>query len=196
MQAGHRFSFHSNLAVLVAAMALAACGSSVKLDETPQQPAQTAQTSASNDTLRPPAAGNPGAQTQAAASRDVAKVDVAANPNAQAGPPSAGRVIYFDYDSFAIKPEFQSVIDAHARYMAANPGRRMAIEGHTDERGGREYNLALGQKRSEAVQSALRLLGVKDNQSEPVSFGKEKPASTGASEEAWSRNRRAEIVYR
>ena len=84
----------------------------------------------------------------------------------------------------------------HARFLKANPQRRVSIEGHTDDRGGREYNLALGQKRSEAVRRALGLLGVGDDQVEAVSFGKEKPAVTGSDEAAWAQNRRAEIAYR
>lgn len=83
------------------------------------------------------------------------------------------RIVYFDFDSYTIKPEFQSLIDGHARFLKANPQRRISIEGHTDERGGREYNLALGQKRSEAVRRSLGLLGVPDSQIEAVSFGKE-----------------------
>jgi peptidoglycan-associated lipoprotein len=106
------------------------------------------------------------------------------------------RVIYFDYDSFSIRPEFQSAIESHARFLTADKARRIAIEGHTDERGGREYNLALGQKRSEAVRRALALLGVAESQMEAVSLGKEKPAQTGSGEEAFSRNRRAEVNYR
>ncbi len=113
-----------------------------------------------------------------------------------AGPANVAKVIYFDYDSYAIKPEFQSALDAHARFMSANKTRKMAIEGHTDERGGREYNLALGQKRAEAVRRALGLLGVTDAQVEAVSFGKEKPAQPGSDEASWALNRRAEINYR
>jgi peptidoglycan-associated lipoprotein len=104
--------------------------------------------------------------------------------------------VYFDYDSYVIKPQFQSLIEGHARFLKSNNGRKISVEGHTDERGGREYNLALGQRRSEAVRRALGLLGVTDTQVEAVSFGKEKPAATGSDEAAWSQNRRAEIVYR
>ena len=111
------------------------------------------------------------------------------------GPVGVERIVYFDYDSYTVKPEFQSLIDGHARFLKANPQRRISIEGHTDERGGREYNLALGQKRSEAVRRALTLLGVNDGQIEAVSFGKEKPAVTGSGEEVWAQNRRAEIRY-
>jgi peptidoglycan-associated lipoprotein len=104
--------------------------------------------------------------------------------------------VYFDFDSNVIKPEFQPVIDGHARFLRANPQRHIFVEGHTDERGGREYNLALGQKRSEAVRKSLVLLGVSDAQIEAVSFGKEKPAAQGSGEEVWAQNRRAEISYR
>jgi peptidoglycan-associated lipoprotein len=109
---------------------------------------------------------------------------------------STGRIVYFDYDSFVIRPEFQSIIEAHARFIKADKNKKVAIEGHTDERGGREYNLALGQKRAEAVRRALGLLGVSDIQIEAVSFGKEKPAEQGSTETAMAKNRRAEISYR
>jgi len=110
-------------------------------------------------------------------------------------PVSEKRVIYFDYDSFVIKPEFQSLIAEYARQIKAQSGRRAIIEGHTDERGGREYNLALGQKRAEAVVGALTVLGVSGAQLEAVSFGKEKPAVQGADETVYAKNRRAEIRY-
>jgi peptidoglycan-associated lipoprotein len=104
--------------------------------------------------------------------------------------------VYFDLDSFVIKPEFQSIIEAQARFIKTDRNRKVVIEGHTDERGGREYNLALGQKRAEAVRAALGLLGVPDGQLEAVSFGKEKPAVLGSDEAAMAKNRRAEISYR
>ena len=113
-----------------------------------------------------------------------------------AGPAGVGRVIYFDFDSFSVKPEYQSLVDQHARFLQGNRGRSVAVEGHTDERGSREYNLALGQKRAEAVRRALTLVGATDAQIEAVSFGEEKPAASGASEDAYSQNRRVEIRYR
>ncbi len=120
------------------------------------------------------------------------------DPNAQnaAGPVGVARIVYFGYDSYSVQPEFQSLIEGNARFLKANPQRRVSIEGHTDERGGREYNLALGQKRSEAVRRSLTLLGVNDSQIGAVSFGKEKPAVTGSGESVWAQNRRAEITYR
>jgi len=126
----------------------------------------------------------------------VAPVTIDPNAQTAAGPVGVARIVYFDYDSYTIKPEFQSLIDGHSRFLKANAQRRISIEGHTDERGGREYNLALGQKRSEAVRRALALLGVNDAQIEAVSFGKEKPAVQGTGEDVWAQNRRAEIVYR
>jgi peptidoglycan-associated lipoprotein len=130
------------------------------------------------------------------AASGVAPVSVDANAQNAQGPVGVARIIYFDFDSYTVKPEYQAVIDGHARFLKANPQRHVSIEGHTDERGGREYNLALGQKRSEAVRRSLVLLGVNDNQIEAVSFGKEKPAVQGSGEEAWAQNRRAEIAYR
>jgi len=116
--------------------------------------------------------------------------------SSQAAIANVSRLVYFDYDSYVIKPEFQALIDAHARHIKADKSRKVVIEGHTDERGGREYNLALGQRRAEAVRRSLGLLGVADSQVEAVSFGKEKPVAQGSNEAAWSKNRRAEISYR
>ncbi len=146
-----------------------------------------------NDT---PVSDRSGAGTAGGSATAVQPVTI--DPNAQnaAGPVGVARIVYFDFDSYTIRPDFQSLIDGHARFLKSNPNRRISIEGHTDERGGREYNLALGQKRSEAVRRALTLLGVNDAQIEAVSFGKEKPAAEGSGEQAWSQNRRAEIVYR
>ena len=106
------------------------------------------------------------------------------------------RVVYFDFDSFVIKGDFQPLIDGYAKVLSTNKAKRLVIEGHTDERGGREYNLALGQKRAEAVVKSLKLLGATDGQMEAVSFGEERPATTGNDESAWAKNRRAELKDR
>ena len=105
------------------------------------------------------------------------------------------RSVYFDFDSYAVKPEYQATLQAHANYLKANKDRKIKIEGNTDERGTTEYNLALGQRRSEAVRKSLSLLGVSDSQMEAVSFGKEKPKAEGSNEAAWQENRRADIAY-
>jgi peptidoglycan-associated lipoprotein len=107
----------------------------------------------------------------------------------------AKRSIYFDLDSYTVKDEFKPLVEAHARYLSAHKDRKIVIQGNTDERGGREYNLALGQKRAEAVRKSHSLLGVAETQMEAVSFGKEKPKAQGSDEEAWAENRRADIVY-
>ena len=105
------------------------------------------------------------------------------------------RTVYFDYDSFVVKDEFRPLVEAHARYLVANRGTRMIIQGNTDERGSREYNIALGQKRADAVKRVMTLLGAQETQIETVSFGKEKPKNPGHDESAWAENRRADIVY-
>ena len=105
------------------------------------------------------------------------------------------RSIFFDYDSNLIKDEFKPIVTAHARYLQQNPSTRIRVEGNADERGSREYNIALGQRRSEAVKQMMQLLGVRPNQVEPVSFGEEKPRCTEAAESCWSQNRRGDIVY-
>jgi peptidoglycan-associated lipoprotein len=107
----------------------------------------------------------------------------------------AKRSVYFDYDSYIVKDEFKSVLENHSKYLVKNPARKILIQGNTDERGGREYNLALGQKRAEAVRKALSLMGVSEGQMEAVSLGKEKPKATGSDEASWAENRRSDIVY-
>jgi peptidoglycan-associated lipoprotein len=134
-----------------------------------------------------------GAGTGGVGSSAVTPVDTGRNADAAAG---AGRVVYFDFDSFVVKDEYRSVVEAHARRMSADRKRRMIVEGHTDERGGREYNLALGQKRADAVVRSMVLLGAQDGQLEAVSFGKERPAAQGSDEAAWAKNRRAELKDR
>lgn len=172
----------STLRVAALALALAVAGcSSVKLDDVPVE-----DKGATPNTAPAPAAP---------ATR-VEPVTTGSDATQNQGPQNVARLIYFDFDSYVIKPEYQPIVDGHARYLRANPSRHVFIEGHTDERGGREYNLALGQRRAEAVRNALRLLGVQDNQVEAVSFGKEKPIDPSSGEAAWSKNRRAEIVYR
>lgn len=106
------------------------------------------------------------------------------------------RVIYFDFDEFVIKPEYRDLVVAHGKFMTNNKSFSVMLQGHSDERGSSEYNLALGQKRSEAVLRALNNLGVSNNQVEAVSYGEEKPEDPNSNEEAWAKNRRVEILYR
>jgi peptidoglycan-associated lipoprotein len=178
-------TLYSIISSLVLLVALTACGSSVKLADVPVED-KSSRAGQVGDT-----AGAAGA-----ASRNVAPVQIDGSNVSGAGPANTLKIIYFDFNSYLIKPEFQSTIESHAKYLTANQSRKLAVEGHTDERGGREYNLALGQKRAEAVRRSLGLLGVSDAQVEAVSFGKEKPAASGSDEDSMAKNRRAEINYR
>ena len=105
------------------------------------------------------------------------------------------RSVYFEYDSFAVSDQYKPLVEAHARYLVANRNARVTMQGNTDERGSREYNIALGQKRADAVRRMLTLLGAQEAQIETVSFGKEKPKNPGHDEAAWAENRRADMVY-
>ena len=171
------------LGALILVASLAACGSSVKLDEAPVEDRNTS-------------TGQTGQEGAGSGvdPRGVAGVQVPGMDTQQ--PAALSRIVYFDYDSFEVRGEYTAALEANARYLKANPTRKVALEGHTDERGGREYNLALGQKRAEAVRRSLAVLGVTESQMEPVSFGEEKPAAMGMDEASFAKNRRVELTYR
>ena len=173
-------------AIAIAAL-VAGCSSGVDLDNVPVEDKTGAPLSTN---------GANGANSGNTGQSGVRGVDLTQSGRDGAGPVGVSRIVYFDYDSYVIKSDYQSLIEAHARYMKSGSMPKVVIEGHTDERGGREYNLALGQKRAEAVRRALTLVGATDAQIEAVSFGEEKPAAMGASEDAYSQNRRVEIRYR
>jgi len=175
---------------LVVAGSLAACASGVPLNDVPVSDRSTAPVAP----LGQGSVGGSSAQGSAAPAGGVSPVQVGRAGGSQ--PDQLARVVYFDFDSYVVKPEFTSLLEANARYLKADTQRRVSLEGHTDERGGREYNLALGQKRAEAVRRSLSLLGVSEQQMEPVSFGEEKPAASGSDEAANAKNRRVEITYR
>ena len=174
-------------AAVLAALVLAGC-SSTKLDEAPVEsrnvPADGATTGAGS-------AGGAGAA--GTAQSGVATVDLSKQAGGAAGGLLAQRTVFFDFDSFVVKDDYRPMLEAHAKALSANRSKRMVLEGHTDERGGREYNLALGQKRAEAVLRTMVLLGVQDGQLEAVSFGEEKPAVQGSDEAAWAKNRRVDL---
>lgn len=111
------------------------------------------------------------------------------------GASQENRIIFFEFDRFDVKPEYSPILQAHGRYLSANPTSRVRLEGHADERGSREYNIGLGEKRAQAVRNVLLLQGAVADQITTVSFGEERPAVIGSDEEAWSLNRRVEIVY-
>ena len=146
---------------------------------------------------RKPAAG--GSPVEA---KPIARVDVTGKP---AGTPFAAlkdpnnvlskRSIYYDFDKFDVKDEYRPLVEAHAKFLRDNPGAKMLIQGNTDERGSREYNVGLGQRRSDGVKKMLLLLGAKEAQLESVSLGEEKPKSEGHNEDAWAQNRRSDMLY-
>ena len=162
-------------------------------------------------TTQPPAAvedraagaAKPGAGPGASGVQEkpVTGVDLTAGKAAGTDPlrdpssPLSARSIYYDFDKYDIKDEYKPVIEAHARYLRENGGVKMLIQGNTDERGSREYNIALGQRRAESVKKMLLLLGAREEQVEAVSLGEEKPKETGHGEEAWARNRRSDMLY-
>ena len=171
---------------LAVGVLLAGCGSSVKLDEGAAVTDAKPKAVSGSGTPTPTETGSGVAQSQ------VTAVDIAKAPTAA----GLDRIVYFDFDSFVVKEDFRTMIEGHARVLAASKGKRMVVEGHADERGGREYNLALGQKRAEAVVKSLVLLGAADGQLEAISYGKERPAVDGHDEAAWAKNRRAELKDR
>jgi peptidoglycan-associated lipoprotein len=175
-------SLRTSLSVVAVAALLAAC-SSTKLDE--KAPVES----------RTPGAAT-GTQPGGGGATPQSKVETVTLGPKDAGAATAARIVYFDFDSFVVKDEFRPLVETHAKTLQGNKQKKMVIEGHADERGGREYNLALGQKRAEAVLKSLTLLGAQDAQVEAVSFGKERPAMQGSNEEAWAKNRRAELKDR
>ena len=181
-----------SLAALYAAALLAGCASSVKLSDTPVETLTAKPVGGGGSSSS--SSGAPGTSS-ATPQSGVATVNLA-QPGADAAGSGIGRVVFFDFDSFVIKDDYKPVIEGNAKALVANKQRHMVVEGHTDERGSREYNLALGQKRAESVGRALALLGAEPQQVEAVSFGEERPAVQGSDEAAWAKNRRAEIKDR
>lgn len=154
--------------------------------------------------VEPPTAGtqvpaSPGAGAAGSTSATPLGADASANGAGASGiyatGPLARHIIYFDFDKSEIKPEFAELISAHAQNLTAHPNLRIKLEGSTDERGTREYNIGLGERRAQAVRRALMLQGVAETQITTVSFGAERPAAEGDDESAWAQNRRVELVY-
>ena len=179
-------TFHRHLLTAVAVASLAAC-SSVKLDDQAPVESRTGAGASSGS-------GAAGGGAAGSSQTRVAPVDVTGTSNVNYS--NLPRVVYFDFDSYVVKDDYRPVIEANAKALTTNRKMHMAVEGHTDDRGSSEYNLALGQRRAEAVVKSLTLLGADPTQLEAVSFGKERPAVQGENEEAWAKNRRAELAGR
>jgi peptidoglycan-associated lipoprotein len=146
----------------------------------------------------PAAADTSGATTTGTNTGGIAGTATGAaakNPLKDPSSPLSKRIVYFDFDSYVVKDEFKPMVEAHGRYLQANRNARMTIQGSTDERGSREYNIALGQRRADALKKLLVLYGATEIQIETVSFGKEKPRREGHDEAAWAENRRDEILF-
>jgi len=176
------------------ALALAACATT--------EPVQTQPPASVED--RTPGAARPAPGTQAVPAKPVTGVDLTGDRPAGPGltdplrdpaSPLSQRSVYYDFDKYDVKDEYKPLIEAHAAYLRANAAVKMLIQGNTDERGSREYNIALGQRRAEGVKRMLTLLGVAEDQVEAVSLGEEKPKELGHTEEAWARNRRSDMLY-
>lgn len=180
----------SSAVLAVAFGALFAACSTTKLDDAPVESRNVPADASS-------AAGAAGGAGSGTAQSNVATVDLSKqNAAAAATGLLAQRTVLFDFDSFVVRDDYRPMLEAHAKVLSANRGKRMTLEGHTDERGGREYNLALGQKRADAVLRSMVLLGVQEAQLEAVSFGEEKPAVPGSDEAAWAKSRRVELKDR
>jgi peptidoglycan-associated lipoprotein len=169
------------LLILIGVLALAGCGK--KATTVPDSPGTTTGEDAGT--------GSPD-EGQVGAGRDLPGASGSATG---AGPAGVGNIIYFDFDRSDIRPEYASLIGAHARHLAGSGGVKIRVEGHTDERGSREYNIALAERRAQAVRRALMLQGAGDAQLTTVSYGEERPAAAGSDEAAYERNRRVELVY-
>ncbi len=138
---------------------------------------------------------DPGATTGTTSGRDVTGSELSAEQRELEQLRQTGVIVYFDFDRAEIKSEYVPIVAAHAKYLNGNASRRVRLEGHSDERGSREYNIGLGERRAQAVRRALMLQGVNDTQITTVSYGEERPAVAGSDETSYSRNRRVELVY-
>ena len=172
-------NFKSLAFIVSSAALLSACSSPVKLNDAPV-------VERSADRAAPAATD----------SRDIRPVETGStDPLNDPKGELAKRSIYFDFDSYVVRDDGKPVVEKHSAFLNKNKARKILIQGNTDERGGTEYNLALGQKRAEAVRKAMGSMGVSETQMEAVSLGEEKPKAIGANEAAWAENRRADIVY-
>lgn len=164
--------------IVVSALALAGCPKKQQTLPDAQNPQDSA-----------------GATTGTTSSSDVGSSGLSAEQQAMEEAKRAGTIVYFDYDRAEIKPEYVPVVAAHAKFLNGGSNRKVRLEGHSDERGSREYNIGLGERRAQAVRRALMLQGVTENQITTVSYGEERPAVQGSDEAAYSKNRRVELVY-
>ena len=171
----------SPLFLSIAVAALAACSTTPKAP-----PVEAAKTTTTTTTTTPPPAPAPARTDDAQALAAKLRQQVA---------DLNGKSVFFDFDAFVVKSDYDALLRDQAEFLKANPGDKLVVQGNTDERGGSEYNLALGQKRADAVRKSLSVLGVSDDRVEATSFGKEKPRATCHDESCWSQNRRVDFAH-
>ena len=181
--------FWTILLVLFLGVTLAGCAASKKKGGTVEVEDATIDGSGADVTT---GASAPGVDSDDATAGEIIIID---QNDSDVDDPLGQRVVYFDFDSSNLTPEAQRVVEAHAQYLTSNPGMAVVLEGHADERGTREYNLALGERRSNAVSQIFQAMGVAPDAIRTISYGEERPISMGQDESAWSLNRRVEILY-
>ena len=174
---------------LIAALAVSVIAAGCAHQQPKEEPKPAATTQA------PQAATPPPAPAPKAESRPAVTKPVAVNPLDDPNSLLSRRSIYYDFDDSTIKDQYKPLVQAHAGYLSSHSGAKIRVEGNCDERGSREYNLALGQRRADAVRSAMEVLGAKQDQVETVSWGAEKPKALGHDEAAWAEDRRSDILY-
>jgi peptidoglycan-associated lipoprotein len=177
------------LVALTMTAALAACSSTPTKEQDGAAVEDRSGVTASTAPVQQPQTGG------GAVTKPLAEKPVSGNPLKDPANILSKRSVYFEFDSSIVRDEFKPMVQAHARYLQQNRGQKVTIQGNTDERGSREYNIALGQRRADAVKQMMTLLGAQPEQIETVSFGEEKPKATGSDEQSWAENRRADIVY-
>lgn len=176
-----------SFAVLAVAAALYGCATTESQDSSTSAGTPSAGKPSASTSTGSPSGGQVGSRSAATS-----------GPGAASGMqrPDMKRSVYYEFDKYDVKPEYRTLVESHARWLKANPQAKLVIEGNADERGSREYNVALGQRRAESVTKMLMLLGAKADQIEAVSWGEEKPRSGGHDESSWSENRRADFASR
>lgn len=177
------------LLALTMAAALAACSSTPTKEQEGAAVEDRGGATASTAPAQKPQTGG------GTVAKPLAEKPLSGNPLKDPANILSKRSVYFELDSNIVRDEFKPMVQAHARYLQQNRGQKVTIQGNTDERGSREYNIALGQRRADAVKQMMTLLGAQSEQIETVSFGEEKPKAAGSDEQSWAENRRADIVY-
>ena len=184
---------HLTLLATLLTTALVGCSNAPKVEDKPAETPTTPAVKPDPAQSKPTTTGD--TNTRGLGTDGAASKEPAIKPLESIGAPDK-RSVYFDYDKYDVRDEFKGMVADHAKFLVPRKDGKMLIQGNADERGSREYNLALGQRRADAVKKTLLLQGVKEEQVESVSLGEEKPKATGHDEAAWAENRRADVLYK